>query len=112
MQMKHLIAGKLRQEAIKLLLSLPGIETATLEGDGTPQLPKSFDAIHLRMIVPNSQRGGGFKEDGSTGSVTFFGEDYVGGAVRTIRRKNALGAWSIDRGTLPEARTDYWTVIA
>lgn len=54
---KHLIAGKARQEAIKLLLSLPGIEAATLEGENTTTLPKSLDAIHLRIIVPTSSQG-------------------------------------------------------
>jgi hypothetical protein len=51
-QLKHLIAGKPRREAIPLLLAMPGIETATVEGDDQTLLPKSLDALHLRIIVP------------------------------------------------------------
>jgi hypothetical protein len=54
MQIKHLIAGKPRQEAIKLLVAMPGIETATVEGDDQTKLPKNLDALHLRIIVPTS----------------------------------------------------------
>jgi hypothetical protein len=53
-QMKHLIAGKSRREAITLLLAMPGIETATVEGDDQTKLPKSLDALHLSIIVPTS----------------------------------------------------------
>jgi hypothetical protein len=53
-QMKHRIAGKSRQEAIKLLVAMPGIETATIERDDQTKLPKSLDALHLRIIVPQS----------------------------------------------------------
>ncbi|HEY6409291.1 MAG TPA: hypothetical protein VIY29_17665, partial [Ktedonobacteraceae bacterium] len=52
-RIKELIAGKARHEALTLLLSVPGIEAATLEGeDRTTRLPKSLDALHLRMIIP------------------------------------------------------------
>jgi hypothetical protein len=53
-QMKHLIAGKPRREAITLLLAMPGIETATVEGDDQTPLPKSLDALHLSIIVPTT----------------------------------------------------------
>jgi hypothetical protein len=53
-QMKHRIAGKSRQEAIQLLLAMPGIATATVAGEDNTKLPKNFHAIHLRIIVPQS----------------------------------------------------------
>ncbi len=52
--MKYLIAGKPRQEAIKLLLSLPGIEAATIEGDDNTKLPKTFTAIHFLILIRSS----------------------------------------------------------
>jgi hypothetical protein len=52
--MKHRIAGKSRREAIQLLLAMPGIETVTVEGDDQTPLPKSLDALHLSIIVPQS----------------------------------------------------------
>jgi hypothetical protein len=53
-QMKHLIAGKPKQEAIKLLLSLPGIEQASIRGEEHTKLPESLDALHFVIFVPNS----------------------------------------------------------
>jgi hypothetical protein len=53
-QIKQRIAGKARQEAIKLLLSLPGIEKAPIRWDEQTTLPESLDALHLVIVVPNS----------------------------------------------------------
>ncbi len=52
--MKYLIAGKPRQEATKLLLALPGIEAATVEGDDNTKLPKTFTAIHFLILIRSS----------------------------------------------------------
>lgn len=48
---KHLIAGEPRQEAIKLLLSLPGIERASIVWDEHTKLPKNVDNIHFVILV-------------------------------------------------------------
>ncbi len=48
---KHLIAGKPRQEAIKLLLSLPGIEQASIVWDEHTRLPKNVDTFHFVILV-------------------------------------------------------------
>ena len=53
-QIKQRIAGKSRQEAIKLLLSLPGIEQASIRWDEETKLPESPNALHLVIVVPNS----------------------------------------------------------
>ncbi len=53
-QMKQLIAGKPKQEAIKLLLSWPGIEKASIRWDEETKLPESLNALHLVIFVPNS----------------------------------------------------------
>jgi hypothetical protein len=53
-QMKQHIAGKAKQEALTLLLSLPGIEQASIRWDEQTKLPESLNALHLVIIVPNS----------------------------------------------------------
>jgi len=53
-QLKQLIAGKPKQEAITLLLSLPGIEKASIRWDENTKLPENLDALHLVIFVPNS----------------------------------------------------------
>jgi hypothetical protein len=50
-QIKQRIAGKSRQEAIKLLLALPGIEKASIRWDEQTKLPESLHAIDLVIIV-------------------------------------------------------------
>jgi len=49
--LKTIIAGKTKQEAIKLLLSLPGIEQASIQWDEQTTLPGSLDALHLVILV-------------------------------------------------------------
>ncbi len=51
---KTIIAGKPKQEAIKLLFSLPGIEQAAIQWDEQTKLPESLDALHLVIVVPKS----------------------------------------------------------
>jgi len=53
-QMKQLIAGKPKQEALTLLLSLPDIEQASVRWDEETTLPESPNALHLVIVVPNS----------------------------------------------------------
>ncbi len=53
-QMKQLIAGKSKQEALTLLLSWPGIEQASIRWDEQTKLPESLNAIHFVIFVPNS----------------------------------------------------------
>ncbi len=48
---KLLIAGKPKDEAIKVLLSLPGIERASIEGDDNSRLPRNITSIHLQIII-------------------------------------------------------------
>jgi hypothetical protein len=52
---KHLIAGKPKHEAIKILLSLPGIERASIEGEDNTKLPKNLTSIHFQIIVQSSE---------------------------------------------------------
>jgi hypothetical protein len=52
---KHLIAGKSKQVALKLLLSLPGVERALIEGEDNSKLPKNITSIHLHIIVQSSE---------------------------------------------------------
>ncbi len=48
---KQLISGRPRDEAIKVLLSLPGIERASIEGENNSRLPKNITSIHLQIII-------------------------------------------------------------
>jgi hypothetical protein len=48
---KQLIAGKSKQVALKLLLSLPGVENASIEGYDTTKLPKNITSIHFNIVV-------------------------------------------------------------
>ncbi len=48
---KQLIAGKSKQTALKLLLSLPGVKSASIEGDENTKLPKNITGIHFQIIV-------------------------------------------------------------
>jgi len=48
---KLLIAGKPRVEAIKVLLSLPGIERASIEGEDNSRLPKNITSMHFQIII-------------------------------------------------------------
>ncbi len=50
-QMKQRIAGKPKQEALKLLLSLPGIEKASIVWNEPTKLPNDLNAIHLVILV-------------------------------------------------------------
>ncbi len=48
---KQLIAGETQQQAIRVLLGLPGIQQATIEGIGESQhLPKESSRIQIRML--------------------------------------------------------------
>jgi len=53
-QIKHIIAGKTTQEAVTLLTSLPGVESAAIRlsgfGDAT-RLPKQSNDIHVILFV-------------------------------------------------------------
>jgi hypothetical protein len=51
---KQLIAGKPRQEALHLILALPGIMKAAIEWDENTKLPKSLTDIHFHIIVHSS----------------------------------------------------------
>jgi hypothetical protein len=52
---KHLIAGKSKQVALKVLLSMPGIERVSIEGNDNPKLPKNITSIHFQIIVQSSE---------------------------------------------------------
>src|SRR6266567_5155036 len=53
-QIKALIAGKTKQEALHLLSTVPGIKQATLQWDENIKLPKETTSIHLYIVVLNS----------------------------------------------------------
>ncbi len=48
---KQLIAGKSKQTALKLLLSLPGVKSASIEGYDTTKLPKNITSFHFHIVV-------------------------------------------------------------
>ncbi len=48
-QIKHLIAGKTKSDALHLLQSLPGIESASMRWDENTKLPKNVNDIHLAI---------------------------------------------------------------
>ena len=51
---KHLIAGKTKEEALQLLFSLPGIESASIQWHGfsdEARIPKDTAHIHLLLII-------------------------------------------------------------
>jgi Baseplate J-like protein len=50
-QIKTLIAGKTKQEALRLLQSLPGITSAAIRWGDDTKLPKDTGYIHLAFIV-------------------------------------------------------------
>ncbi len=53
-QIKNLIAGKTTQEALHVLLSVPGIEHASMQWDGfgdNTRLPKQSSSIHITLFV-------------------------------------------------------------
>ena len=53
-QIKHLIAGKTTQQALQLVVSLPGVEHAAIRFTGfgdAARLPKNTGYIHLTLIV-------------------------------------------------------------
>lgn len=50
-RIKQLVAGQTRQQAIRILLGLSGIQRATIEGIGESQrLPKERSHIQIRML--------------------------------------------------------------
>jgi len=50
-RIKQLVVGKTQQQAIRILLGLPGIQRATIEGIGENQrLPKERSHIQIRML--------------------------------------------------------------
>jgi hypothetical protein len=51
-QIKTRIAGRTKQEALQLLKSLPGIESAEVRWGDDSKLPKNPGYIHLTLIVP------------------------------------------------------------
>ncbi len=51
---KLLIAGKPRDEAVKILVSLPGIDRASIEEEDNTKLPKNITSIHFQIIVQSS----------------------------------------------------------
>jgi len=56
-RIQRLIAGKPKQEAVALLLSMPGIQQASIAGiEDLQDVPKNRQYIHLVLIVPTSQR--------------------------------------------------------
>jgi hypothetical protein len=48
-RIKHLIAGKTKQEAARLLASMPGIEHASIQWGDEMKLPKHTESI--RVVV-------------------------------------------------------------
>ncbi len=50
-QMKQRIAGKPKQEALTLLLSWPGIQSASIAWNENTKLPNDMNAIHLVILV-------------------------------------------------------------
>ena len=50
-QIKTLIAGKTKQEALQLLASLPGIESVSIMWGDDSKLPKDTGYIHITLIV-------------------------------------------------------------
>ena len=53
-QIKNLIAGKTTQEALYILLSVPGVERASMQWDGFGddiRLPKQSSSIHIKLFV-------------------------------------------------------------
>jgi len=52
---KHLLTGKQKKDALRLLLSLPGIQEALIRGiDDLRKLPKDPNALHMIVIIPES----------------------------------------------------------
>jgi baseplate J-like protein len=49
-QMKRLIAGKTKHQAVQLLSSLPGIASASIAWDETAKLPKDTNLIHFILV--------------------------------------------------------------
>ncbi len=73
-RIKHLIASKTPSQAVRILLSLPGIQRATIEGIGENRsLPKDSSRIQVRILyggrlVCDPQAAiGSWSEDCSTG---------------------------------------------
>ena len=53
-RLKHLITGKPKQEAIQLLLSMPGIQQVSISGiEDVQNLPKRTDLIHVAIVSKN-----------------------------------------------------------
>ncbi len=50
-QIKHLIAGKTKQEALHILESQPGIERVSTQWDENTKLPKDIQYIHLVIFA-------------------------------------------------------------
>jgi hypothetical protein len=50
-QIKRMIAGKTKQEALHLLASLPGIEQVSMQWGDDTRLPKNTGYIHLTIFV-------------------------------------------------------------
>ncbi len=50
-RIKHLIAGKRKQDALHLLLLVPGIEQAVISWGDDSRLPKDIKNIHIRLLV-------------------------------------------------------------
>jgi len=51
LQLKQLIAGKSKRNALQLLQSMPGIEKASIAWNEQTTLPNDINAIHLVMLV-------------------------------------------------------------
>jgi hypothetical protein len=53
-RLKRLIAGKPKQEALHLLLSMPGIQQVSISGiEDVQNLPKRTDLIHVAIVSKN-----------------------------------------------------------
>jgi len=52
--LKRLIAGKTTEEARRILSSLPGIQSASLQWDENTKLPTNTQFIRFIIVVPNS----------------------------------------------------------
>lgn len=56
-RLQGLLAGKSRQEALQTLVSLPGIEHASIAWDEHTKLPKNGNDIHFHIFIQNSEQG-------------------------------------------------------
>jgi hypothetical protein len=52
--LKHLIAGRTTQEALRILSSLPGIQSVSIHWDQSTKLPKDARLIHYIFVTPTT----------------------------------------------------------